>query len=99
MPPLEELSGGESVQLQNIFISASFFSRYSRAVTMPRDRMRVSAFELLGVVITAALPTAQNIFVTASRYEHGVVIAKDTVLMTTICAIPLMMALALLLGI
>ena len=54
---------------------------------------------LVASVIMAGLPTAQNIFVTASRYEHGVVIAKDTVLMTTICAIPLMMALALLLGI
>ena len=56
--------------------------------------------ELLAAsVIMAGLPTAQNIFVTASRYEHGVVIAKDTVLMTTICAIPLMMGLAFLLGI
>ncbi|MER8025508.1 AEC family transporter [Glutamicibacter protophormiae] len=54
---------------------------------------------LVACVIMAGLPTAQNIFVTASRYEHGVVIAKDTVLMTTICAIPLMMVLALLLGI
>ena len=54
---------------------------------------------IVAAVIMAGLPTAQNIFVTASRYEHGVVIAKDTVLMTTICAIPLMMALALLLGI
>jgi hypothetical protein len=33
------------------------------------------------------------------RYEHGVTIAKDTVLITTICAIPLMMVLAIVLGI
>lgn len=40
-------------------------------------------------------------FVTASRYNEGVIVAKDTVLNTglTICAIPLMMVLALVLGI
>src|SRR5690606_113631 len=43
---------------------------------------------LVASVIMAGLPTAQNIFVTAMRYEHGVTIAKDTVLITTICAIP-----------
>lgn len=54
---------------------------------------------LVASVIMAGLPTAQNIFVTAMRYDHGVVIAKDTVLVTTICAIPLMMLLAIILGI
>ncbi|MCS3494311.1 putative permease [Arthrobacter sp. JUb119] len=54
---------------------------------------------LVASVIMAGLPTAQNIFVTAMRYDHGVVIAKDTVLVTTICAIPLMMLLAIVLGI
>lgn len=54
---------------------------------------------LVACVIMAGLPTAQNIFVTASRYEHGVIVAKDTVLVTTVCAIPLMMILAVVLGI
>jgi len=54
---------------------------------------------LVASVIMAGLPTAQNIFVTASRYNHGVTVAKDTVLITTICAIPLMMLLAVMLGI
>jgi len=54
---------------------------------------------LVASVIMAGLPTAQNIFVTASRYNHGVIVAKDTVLITTICAIPLMMLLAVVLGI
>ena len=54
---------------------------------------------VISAVIMAGLPTAQNIFVTASRYEQGVVIAKDTVLLTTICAIPVMMLLAIILGV
>ncbi|MGL3807036.1 AEC family transporter [Paeniglutamicibacter sp. R2-26] len=50
------------------------------------------------VVVMAALPTAQNIFVTASRYDRGVVLAKDTVLLTTIVAVPAMMLVPLLLA-
>jgi predicted permease len=53
---------------------------------------------LFSAVVLAALPTAQNVFVTAARYEHGIVIAKDTVLLTTIAAIPAMMLLAWLLS-
>lgn len=54
---------------------------------------------LVAAVIMAGLPTAQNIFITAQRYERGVTVAKDTVLITTICAIPMMVLLALMLGI
>jgi malonate transporter and related proteins len=49
---------------------------------------------LFSAVVLAALPSAQNVFVTAQRYESGVVIAKDTVLLTTIVAVPAMMVLA-----
>lgn len=51
----------------------------------------LDASETFIVVIMAALPTAQNIFVTASRYERGVILAKDTVLLTTVVAVPAMM--------
>ncbi|EMQ98806.1 AEC family transporter [Paeniglutamicibacter gangotriensis] len=53
---------------------------------------------VFAAVIMAALPTAQNIFVTASRYERGIVLAKDTVLLTTIVAVPAMMVVPLLLA-
>lgn len=53
---------------------------------------------VFAAVIMAALPTAQNIFVTASRYERGIVLAKDTVLLTTIVAVPAMMVVPLLLS-
>ncbi|MGO2541219.1 MAG: AEC family transporter, partial [Specibacter sp.] len=45
---------------------------------------------LFAVVVAAALPTAQNVYVTAQRYQVGVTVAKDTVLATTILAIPAM---------
>lgn len=54
--------------------------------------------DLFAVVIMGALPSAQNVFVTASRYEQGLVVAKDTVLITTIAAVPAMMLVPLLIG-
>lgn len=53
--------------------------------------------DLLIAVVLGSLPTAQNVFVAASRYETGMVMAKDTVLVTTVVAIPAMIAVALLL--
>lgn len=51
--------------------------------------------ELLIAVVLGSLPTAQNVFVSASRYETGLVVSKDTILITTIVAIPAMIAVAL----
>ena len=53
---------------------------------------------LFAAVVTAALPTAQNVFVAASRYRTGVTVAKDTVLITTVVAVPAMIGVALLLA-
>ena len=53
---------------------------------------------LFAVVVAAALPTAQNVYVSAQRYQVGVTVAKDTVLATTVLAIPAMFVIAFLLG-
>ena len=52
---------------------------------------------LFAVVVTSALPTAQNVFVAANRYRTGITVAKDTVLITTVVAVPAMIGVALLL--
>jgi malonate transporter and related proteins len=52
---------------------------------------------LFGVVLLAALPTAQNVFNYAQRYERGVTIARDTVLITTIGSVPILVLAAALL--
>lgn len=61
------------------------------------------AFGLTGhplfvVVALAALPAAQNVFNYAERYQRGVIIARDTVLITTIGSIPVLVLIAALLG-
>jgi predicted permease len=58
----------------------------------------VSGHALLAIVVTSALPTAQNIFVHATRYQRATVLARDTILITTIGAVPVILAVAWLLG-
>lgn len=52
---------------------------------------------LFAVVVTSSLPTAQNVFVAATRYQTGLTVAKDTVLITTVVAVPAMIGVALIL--
>ena len=58
----------------------------------------LSPAELFAVVSVAALPTAQNVFNFAARYNRGTVVARDTVLITTIAAVPALIVVAALLA-
>ena len=53
--------------------------------------------QLFAAVVLAGLPTAQNIFVYAQRYDRGVTLARDTVLITTVGSVPVLVLVALLL--
>lgn len=53
---------------------------------------------LLAIVVIAALPTAQNIFIIATRYDRSTVLARDTILLTTLGSMPVILAITLLLG-
>lgn len=53
---------------------------------------------LLAVVVCSALPTAQNIFVHATRYDRAVTLARDTILLTTVLTVPLILGISALLG-
>ncbi|WP_426004466.1 AEC family transporter [Paenarthrobacter sp. NyZ202] len=67
------------------------------AYLFARFALNMDGHALFAVVVTSALPTAQNVFVAANRYQAGITVAKDTVLITTIVAVPAMIAVALLL--
>ena len=58
----------------------------------------VDGHALLAIVVTSALPTAQNIFVHATRYDRATVLARDTILITTVGAVPVILLVAALLG-
>jgi hypothetical protein len=54
--------------------------------------------ELFAVVAVSGLPTAQNIYNFAARYDRGLVVSRDTVLLTTIASIPALFIIAALLA-
>lgn len=53
--------------------------------------------DLFVVVALAALPTAQNVFNYAQRYRRGETLARDTIFVTTIGAVPVLVVVAALL--
>jgi len=53
---------------------------------------------LFAVVVVAALPTAQNVFVYASAYGRGTVLARDAALVTTLASVPAIGVIAALLA-
>ncbi|RGC69802.1 Membrane transport protein [Micromonospora sp. MW-13] len=74
-----------------------------KAVVQPAVAYLVARFALglpdpvvLACTVTAALPTAQNVFVHAVRYDRGVVLARDAVLLSTVAAVPVLIGVAVL---
>lgn len=79
-------------------------SSTTKLVVMPLIALGIGAAlglrgqDLYEVVVMAALPTAQNVFVAAARYEAAENLARDTVLVTTIGTVVVLMVLAVALG-
>ncbi|SCL34660.1 hypothetical protein GA0074692_3892 [Micromonospora pallida] len=68
------------------------------AYLVARYLLDLSPSVVLACTVTAALPTAQNVFVYAVRYDRGVTLARDAVLLSTVSAVPVLIAVALLVG-
>lgn len=49
---------------------------------------------LLAPLMTASMPTAQNVFIYAVRYEKDIALARDTVLITTVTCMFVVIAIA-----
>lgn len=58
----------------------------------------LAGHDLFAVVALAALPAAQNVYNFASTYARGEAVARDTVLLTTVLAIPVLIVIAALLA-
>jgi malonate transporter and related proteins len=54
--------------------------------------------DLLAVTVIAALPTAQNVFTFAMRYDRGVILARDTIFAATLLSVPVILAITWLLA-
>ncbi|ANY05960.1 AEC family transporter [Pseudonocardia sp. HH130630-07] len=53
---------------------------------------------LLAAVVLAALPTAQNVFGYAVRYDRAVAVARESALASTIASVPVLLVIAAVLG-
>ncbi|OBQ51244.1 hypothetical protein A4U61_14250 [Streptomyces sp. H-KF8] len=54
--------------------------------------------QLLDVVVTSALPAAQNLFTYASSYRVGETLAREAVLVSTLLSVPVLVVVAAVLG-
>lgn len=80
---------------------ASIFKLLIHPIIVWLLAMYVFQLDTVGVMaatILGSLPAAQNTFVAATRYNAGIIVAKDTVLVTTIAAIPAMILVAVVLA-
>lgn len=68
------------------------------AYLIARFLLGLEGIDIFAVVIVAALPTAQNVFTHAVRYDRGVIIARDSIILTTFGAIPVLILSAALLA-
>jgi malonate transporter len=68
------------------------------AYAVAHQALDLSGHALLAVVVTSSLPTAQNIFVHATRYGRSATLARDTILVTTVGAVPVIALVVWLLG-
>ena len=52
---------------------------------------------LLAATVVAALPTAQNVFVYATRYDRATTLARDSIFVTTVLSVPVLLTITALL--
>lgn len=64
------------------------------AYLVARFALGLEGLALLAVTVTAALPTAQNIFIHATRYDRAVITARDAIFVTTILSVPALVVVA-----
>jgi len=67
------------------------------AYALGRYALGLEGIALLAITVTAALPTAQNIFVHATRYDRAPVLARDAIFVTTLLSVPVLLTITALL--
>ena len=58
----------------------------------------LAGHDLLAVTVIAALPTAQNVFTFAMRYDRAVILARDSIFVATVLSVPAILVITWLLS-
>jgi malonate transporter len=82
-----------------VFVAATLksFVMPIAAWALARFVFQLGPEAVFGATVMAALPTAQNVFLYASRYDRGVTLARDTVLLSSIGCVPALLVVSALL--
>lgn len=62
------------------------------AYALARFALGLDGDALLAVTVLSALPTAQNVFIIASRYDRATLLARDAIFVSTIASVPVVVA-------
>jgi malonate transporter len=68
------------------------------AYLIGRYGVELRGSDLLAVTVVAALPTAQNVFTHAVRYGRAEILARDSIFVSTLASVPVLMLIAALVG-
>jgi malonate transporter len=91
-------ASGESSGQVWLAVALKTVGQPALAYALGRWAAGLDGVALLGVTVTSALPTAQNVFVYASSYDRGTLLARDVVLLSTVLSVPVLAVLALVLA-
>lgn len=68
------------------------------AYAVGRFAVGLERADLFAVTLLSALPTAQNVFVIATRYDRGTLLARDAIFVTTLASVPVAVVISALLA-
>lgn len=83
-----QLRGGTPLREMALVVGLKMLVQPAAAYLLGRFALGLDDGALFAVTVVAALPTAQNVFVFASRYDRGVTLARDTIFVSTITSVP-----------
>ncbi len=90
-------AGEPAIQIATITV-LKLVVQPAAAFAIAKLALGLTGLELLAVVVVAALPTAQNVFNHAVRYDRGVILARDSIFVTTLLSVPVLLVIAALLA-
>jgi predicted permease len=90
-------AGEPPVQI-GVIVALKLFLQPTVAYLVGAYALGLTGVDLLAVTVIAALPTAQNVFTHAVRYDRAMILARDTIFISTLLSVPVLVVIAALLG-
>ncbi|MEU8695706.1 AEC family transporter [Streptomyces sp. NPDC048665] len=89
---------GRDRQLVLLSVALKSLGQPAVAWVLARGVFGLHGAPLLDVVVTSALPAAQNLFTYASRYRVAESLARESILLSTVVSVPVLVGVAAVLG-